>query len=375
MPIALVSLVDADRQWFKSRIGIEACETSRDISFCGHAILQPDVLIIEDARQDERFFDNPLVTGEPHIRFYAGAPILNEDGLALGTVCIIDPKPRTLTPLQIDALRHVADHVGLLMEMHRARKNLTDYHAALEAYREKAEEERRLVGDLMTRMMSPKQLDASAIEYWIRPAESMGGDLIAASRSPHGKYYVLVADSTGHGLPAAVNLLPVSRIFYHMVEKNLPVSLIVEEMNQSIREQSPIGRFVAALLLCFDPVNRSVEVWNGAIPLAVYLDLDGRPLRHFPPVNLPLGLDDGEQPPQTVLFQWQQEGQFFACTDGLLEAPFDGQAPGEEGLEALLASVPPAGRLQAVRDRLEPVFRDNPPHDDVSAVLVDVRKL
>ena len=375
VPIALVSLVDANRQWFKSRIGIDACETARDISFCGHTILQSDVFIIEDASRDERFFDNPLVTGAPHIRFYAGAPIVNEDGLALGTVCIIDSQPRSLTPLQIDALRHVADHVGLLMEMHRARQHIADYHAALEAYREKAEEERQLVGYLMTRMMSPQQLDASAIDYWMRPTESLGGDLIAASRSPHGKYYVLVADSTGHGLPAAVNLLPISRIFYHLVEKNLPLSLIVEEMNRSIREQSPVGRFVAALLLCFDAFNRSVEVWNGAIPVAVYLDLDGRPLRRFPPANLPLGLDDGEQPPRTELFQWQQEGQFFACTDGLLEAPFDGHVTGEEALDALLASVPPAGRLQGVQGRMEAVFLETPPHDDVSAMLVDVRKL
>jgi len=129
-------------------------------------------------------------------------------------------------------------------------------------------------------------------------------------------------------------------------------------MNRSIREQSLIGRFVAALLLCFDAFNRSVEVWNGAIPVAIYHDLDGRPVRRFPPVNLHLGLDDGERPPQTVLFQWHQEGAFFACTDGLVEAQLDGSALG--GLEALLANVSPVGRLQAVRDRLETTFLRSP---------------
>ncbi|HDY7421388.1 TPA: sensor domain-containing diguanylate cyclase [Vibrio vulnificus] len=96
VPIALVSLVDEDRQWFKSCFGLDASETPRDISFCGHAILGADTLIVEDASQDARFADNPLVTGEPHIRFYAGVPLFYEDKSCLGTLCIIDSKPRTL---------------------------------------------------------------------------------------------------------------------------------------------------------------------------------------------------------------------------------------------------------------------------------------
>ncbi|ELG4949767.1 sensor domain-containing diguanylate cyclase [Vibrio vulnificus] len=96
VPIALVSLVDEDRQWFKSCIGLNASETPRDISFCGHAILGTDTLIVEDASQDARFADNPLVTGEPRIRFYAGVPLMFEHSSCLGTLCIIDSKPRTL---------------------------------------------------------------------------------------------------------------------------------------------------------------------------------------------------------------------------------------------------------------------------------------
>ncbi|MCU8392701.1 sensor domain-containing diguanylate cyclase [Vibrio vulnificus] len=96
VPIALVSLVDEDRQWFKSCFGLNASETPRDISFCGHAILGADTLIVEDASQDARFADNPLVAGEPHIRFYAGVPLMFEHSSCLGTLCIIDTKPRTL---------------------------------------------------------------------------------------------------------------------------------------------------------------------------------------------------------------------------------------------------------------------------------------
>lgn len=108
VPIALVSLVDTNRQWFKSRQGLDACETGRDISFCGHAILQDEPLIVGDALNDPRFADNPLVTGEPKIRFYAGVPLQMRSGNRIGTLCLIDRKPRRLEAEEIALLRDLA---------------------------------------------------------------------------------------------------------------------------------------------------------------------------------------------------------------------------------------------------------------------------
>jgi anti-sigma regulatory factor (Ser/Thr protein kinase) len=136
-PIALISLVDADRQWFKARRGTTLTHTSRAVSFCSHAIEQRGLFIVRDAREDERFRDNPLVTGGPSVRFYAGAPLLTREGEALGTLCVIDSVPRTLTLNQRDALDALRRQVEAQLEL---RRNLYELKAALDA-RDKAEAE------------------------------------------------------------------------------------------------------------------------------------------------------------------------------------------------------------------------------------------
>jgi diguanylate cyclase (GGDEF)-like protein/PAS domain S-box-containing protein len=122
VPVALVSLIDAQRQWLKSRVGLgeSANEMPREISFCGHAILQRDPLIVDDTCNDERFRDNPLVAGEPHVRFYAGMPIVSSAGHAIGTLCAVDFRPRTLTPREIDTLVALAGLVSKEVQQREA---------------------------------------------------------------------------------------------------------------------------------------------------------------------------------------------------------------------------------------------------------------
>ncbi len=140
-PIALITLVDVDRQWFKSCVGVEIAETPRDVAFCAHTILQPDLMVVSDALQDERFADNPLVTAAPRIRFYAGSPLVTHDGHAIGTLCVIDTVPRRLSPEQVEALRTLARHASAMLGLRRTKELL----------RAHAQEWERAEGDAATR--------------------------------------------------------------------------------------------------------------------------------------------------------------------------------------------------------------------------------
>lgn len=154
-PIALLTLVDADRQWFKARTGIEITETPRNVAFCNHAIRQPDLFIVPDAREDERFRENPFVVSAPHIRFYAGAPLITPEGHALGTLCVIDSEPRILSEQQKEALESLRNQALAQLEL---RRNLIELKVALRARDVAEDQQTKLVEELQVSLSKVKKL-------------------------------------------------------------------------------------------------------------------------------------------------------------------------------------------------------------------------
>lgn len=180
-PIALMTLVDNERQWFKSRVGLGVPETPREHAFCAHAIASPrELMEVADAANDVRFADNPLVTGDPNIRFYAGAPLVTPTGSALGTLCVIDRVPRTLTREQRDALIALSRQVMAQLELRRtnqqlvvtARENeeyallLADYQLQLEVANDRLA--RDSITDGLTGLVNRRELDRILQEEWDR---------------------------------------------------------------------------------------------------------------------------------------------------------------------------------------------------------------
>ena len=156
-PMALISLVDADRQWFKSRIGIPISETARAVSFCAHAINHRDLFIVPDARHDERFRDNQLVTGAPEIRFYAGAPLVTPDGHALGTLCVLDRVARTLSRDQLEALTALCHQTEAQLEL---RRHVLELEQALDERDRAQAEQATLIDELRAAHADVRRLSA-----------------------------------------------------------------------------------------------------------------------------------------------------------------------------------------------------------------------
>ena len=212
-PISLITLLDETRQWFKSRVGLPVAETPREWAFCAHAIHGNELFQVHDARLDPRFRENPLVTGDPNIRFYAGMPLTTPDGHNLGTLCVIDREPRHLTDEQMDSLRILARQVITQLELRLHLKRAEQATAELEAQKKLVEEKNAKITASITYGGRIQQAVMPSLAYLhtlfpevfvlFKPRDIVSGDTYWCSK--RGQKVLLAAiDCTGHGVPGAL---------------------------------------------------------------------------------------------------------------------------------------------------------------------------
>ncbi|HEX5337985.1 MAG TPA: SpoIIE family protein phosphatase [Gallionella sp.] len=253
-------------------------------------------------------------------------------------------------------------------------QRLAEKILALEKYHENSEDELRIGSDIMMRISKMNGKLDPIVRQKIRPAAHYSGDMILAARTPADVLHILLADAVGHGLTAAMNVLPLSQTFHAMSKKGFDISRIAEELNMQIHKFMPVDRFVAATLISIDLRAQVVEVWNGGNPAPVLVNRDGAVLHKWSSHNLPLGiLGRHDFSTATEVFRYEEEGQMFLFSDGLPEAQSPGGVPfGTERIDALLQHTAPECRFDELIGTFERHLCGQHAHDDVSLAMVSL---
>jgi two-component system, HptB-dependent secretion and biofilm response regulator len=279
----------------------------------------------------------------------------------------------TLTQILLDSQRMMVGVIRDISERKRTEQQLRENARELQDYYDQTQAEQQLALRLMEKQLHRKGLQDNRLRYTVIPAENFSGDIVAANRSPDGLFYALLADATGHGLTAAISVLPVLALFYRMTKLSKPIREIVLELNHQLKESMPIGRFVAITLVCLDETQKQGDIWVGGTPQAFLFDRWGRVASTFPSSNLPLGIvSDDELGGDPQHFSWANESQLILCSDGLLEASNpQGAQFGVDGLIAATANSFPNNRFAKIEAALASHQNGVVASDDISLMLID----
>ncbi len=283
------------------------------------------------------------------------------------------PATITLSQIVLDNQRMTIGVVRDISERKRTEKKLRENANQLQVYFDQTQAEQQLALRLMEKQLHRSELQDRRLRYKVIPAENFSGDIVAASQSTDGYFYALLADATGHGLTAAISVLPVLALFYQMSKLNRSLREIILELNHQLKESMPVGRFVAITLLRLDEAKRQGDIWVGGTPEALLFDRHGNVSHSFPSDNLPLGIvnseDLGGHPRH---FEWAAEDQLALCSDGLLEAtdPQNIQF-GISGLITAAAGTCPAERFDKIETALVRHQQKTVASDDISLMLID----
>ncbi|MDX8125699.1 SpoIIE family protein phosphatase [Methylomonas sp. OY6] len=245
----------------------------------------------------------------------------------------------------------------------------------LKAYRDENEAEQQFLQSIFERLIKQSDLKDDHLQFWLLPAKRFSGDLICARRVSKQQIYFMLADSTGHGLAAALPTVIVNQAFQAMTKKGLAVPIIVREINRLVHSQMPTGRFVALVLGMIDAEKKSVELWNGGLPDVYALDGDGKPAHTFRSSHPSAGILDNRQFDDTCeIWHWREACELFMYSDGLTDTlgP-DGGLFGQERVLQILRTAPPGAEVAAIQQALEAHMLNREAQDDISCMAIRCR--
>ena len=270
-------------------------------------------------------------------------------------------------PVDLEILAAKINSFQRIAEM---QEQITRQNRELLDYQERDKEERNISAYLMSRLARTAKLEGRKLDYFLQPVSEVSGDLLLAWRASNGDRYALLADATGHDLPAALSLLPISETFYNMAAKGFSLEGIARKLNRKSTEYLPVNRFVALLLVLYSPLDGTLQVWNGGIPGALLVADDGRILQRFNSLNFPIGIIEEDDPLfccQVETCHINENCQFSMFSDGLIEAESTaGLRFGPARVEEVLRNVPPRERVARLQQQLALHTTGTRPHDDIA---------
>ena len=380
VPIAYIALIDTDRQWFKAKCGLTTDETGRDISFCGHAILKDEPLVISDARADERFRDNPLVVGEPGIRFYAGYPLHGPRGYNVGTLCLADTAPRNLEPGELEQFRQfaaLAEHELNMLELIEAQRELLDTKNRLVATQQRLSDELTQAAAYVRSLLPPRLEGAIGTDWQFVSSSQLGGDLFGYHWLDDSRLGIYLLDVCGHGVSAA--LLSIS-IFNDLRRQTLPATdfgdpvTVLDALNRAFPMDAHGQKFSTIWYGVYESPTRRLRYATAGHPPALLFEPQGDdPVRLGSP-GLPIGVEAGAlyDSGERIL---EPRSRLYVFSDGAYElVASGGRMLMLDGFADVLAGCAGDGdgtRTDCARRKIQALTGSAKFHDDFS--LLEVR--
>ncbi|ADG66657.1 Stage II sporulation E family protein [Planctopirus limnophila DSM 3776] len=360
VPIAYISLVDRDRQWFKARVGLEILETPRSISFCGHAIAQQEPLVVPDLTQDSRFADNPMVLEAPHLRFYAGLRLSGPTGQPVGTLCMADTVPfeKPFDDAPLKELAHLVEQQFQMLDLISAQKKLLEVRAQLLQTQALLQNELRDAAEYIHSLLPTPLTESISTSHELVACSELGGDLFGYHWISEEELAIYLLDVSGHGVGAS--LLSVSAL-NALRRQALPgicftdVESVLCAMNSAFPMEEHNGKFLTLWYGVFHTGRRELEYGAAGHPPALLWQRPGGPCTKLVSNQIMIGAA-ADFPYQAERVRVQQGARLYVYSDGAFE--LDSPAGESLGIQGLIQTIEKnahrsSQRVSAIRESLQ----------------------